>query len=225
MAGREDAARRNHGPRPGRARHDQRVPRRYVPLAATAAAYSLAHHLGSLPHGLGPAPEGTRVADWLDLLIPFLVLGPALWALVEAHTTRARQLAFAAGALLYATGHGIHLAANSIGNAAPGETAHLWDERVGHLVWYAGVAVVFAVLASTLTREAPTTHPAAWLLAVAVGATWGTNATGGGLTWPGAAVAAAALAWGVAHRRTRAALTAAVGAAGLVAIVVSAAVR
>jgi hypothetical protein len=128
-------------------------------------------------------------------------------------------------ALLYATGHGIHLAANSIGNVAPGETAHFWDERVGHLVWYAGVAVVFAVLASTLTSEPPTTSPAAWLLAVAVGATWGTNATGGELTWPGTVAAAAALAWGAAHRRTRAALTTAVGVAGVLAVAVSAAVR
>ncbi|QIG44501.1 hypothetical protein G5V58_18470 [Nocardioides anomalus] len=201
------------------------MPRRDAALAATAAAYSLAHHLGSLPDGLGPAGHGTRVTDWLDLLVPFVVLGPALWTLVEARAGRAAYAVFAVGALLYATGHGVHLSANSIGNTAPGETAHLWDERVGHLLWYAGVAVVFAVLAHTLRQTEPTGHPVAWLLVLAVGATWGTNATGGELTWPGAVLALAALAWGVARRRTRAGLAAAVGASGVVAVVVSAAVR
>jgi hypothetical protein len=53
------------------------MPRRDVPLVVTAVAYSLAHHLGSLPDGLGDAGRGTRVADWLDLLVPFVVLLPA----------------------------------------------------------------------------------------------------------------------------------------------------
>ena len=137
-----------------------RVPRRDVPLIATAVAYSLAHHLGSLPDGLGDAGRGTRVADWLDLLVPFVVLLPALGTLLAAGVSRATYLWFAVGSWLYATGHGIHLSANSIGNAAPGETAHLWDEQVGHWVWYAGVAVIAATLASTLVERPVPRHGA-----------------------------------------------------------------
>ena len=185
----------------------------------------MSHHLGSLPDGLGQAGKGTRVADWLDLLVPFVVLLPALGTLLAARVPRATYLWFAVGSWLYATGHGIHLAANSIGNVAPGETAHLWDEQVGHWIWYAGVAVVAATLASTLVEREPTRNPFAWLLAAGVGATWGTNATGGELTWPGAVLALLAMAWGMRHRRDRGELVIAVGAAGVVAVVVSAIVR
>jgi hypothetical protein len=201
------------------------VPRRDVPLIVTAVAYSLAHHLGSLPDGLGDAGRGTRVTDWLDLLVPFVVLLPALGTLLAARVGRATYLWFAVGSWLYSTGHGVHLSANSIGNVAPGETAHLWDEQVGHSVWYAGVAVIAATLASTLVERAVPRHPLAWLLAVAVGATWGTNATGGELTWAGAVLALVAGGWGLRHRRDGGVLLVGVGLAGVVAVVVSAIVR
>lgn len=201
------------------------VPRRDTPLVVTALAYCVCHHLGSVPHGFGDAGDGTRIADWLDLLVPFVVLLPALGTLLEAGVGRATYLWFAVGSWLYATGHGIHLAANSIGNVAPGETAHLWDEQVGHWTWYAGVAVVFATIASTLPDREPARNPLAWLLAVGVGTTWGTNATGGELTWAGTALALAAVGWGVRHHRDRGQLVGVVGLAGLAAIAVSALVR
>jgi hypothetical protein len=194
-------------------------------LAVTAAAYSVCHHLGSLPHGIDDAGRGTRVADWLDLLVPFLVLVPALGALLSARVPRSRYVWFAVGSWLYATGHGIHLAANSVGNVAPGETAHLWDEVVGHWVWYSGVAVVAAALATTLPGRPVPRRPMAWLLAAAVGATWGTNATGGSFTWPGLVLAVLAVGWGVRHRTDGGVLLGAAGAVGLVAVVVSALVR
>ncbi|MFL6132649.1 MAG: hypothetical protein ACJ72A_07600 [Nocardioidaceae bacterium] len=199
--------------------------RRDAPLVVTAVAYSVCHHLGSLPHGLGDAGKGTRVADWLDLLVPFVVLLPALGTLLAARASRATYLWFAVGSWLYATGHGIHLSANSIGNVAPGETAHLWDEQVGHWLWYAGVAIVTATLCTTLRDRPPARNAFAWLLAAAVGVTWGTNATGGELTWAGAALATLAAVWGVRHRHDRAGLMGTVGAAGVVAVVVSAIVR
>ena len=202
-----------------------RVPRRDVPLIATAVAYSLAHHLGSLPDGLGEAGRGTRVADWVDLLVPFVVLLPALGTLLTAGVSRATYVWFAVGSWLYATGHGIHLSANSIGNAAPGETAHLWDEQVGHWVWYAGVAVIAATLASTLVERPVPRHGLAWLLAVGVGVTWGTNATGGEFTWAGTALAVLAATWGWRHRHDGGVLMATVGTVGVVAVVVSAILR
>jgi hypothetical protein len=59
-----------------------RLPTHGVALTLTAVTYNLCHHVGSLPDGLGAAGHGTRVADWLDLAAPFLVLVPALLTLV-----------------------------------------------------------------------------------------------------------------------------------------------
>ena len=201
------------------------MPRRDVPLVVTALAYSVTHHLGSLPDGLGDAGHGTRVADWLDLLAPFVVLVPALGVLLSAGASRATYVWFAVGSWVYATGHGVHLSANSIGNVAPGEAAHLWDEQVGHWVWYAGVAMVAATLATTLVERPPTRNVLAWLLALAVGATWGTNALGGEFAWPGVVLALVATGWGVRHRDDRGSLMAGVGLAGVVVVVLSAVLR
>ena len=196
-----------------------------VALALTALAYSLCHHVGSLPDGLGPAGRGTRVADWIDLVTPLLVLTPALFTVLAARPGRATYLWFAFGSWLYVTGHGLHLSANSIGNVEPSETAHLWDEYVGHWTWYAGVAVLVAVLASTMRGRAVPSNPVAWLLAATVGITWGTNATGGEFTWAGLSLAVLAVGWGVRHRRDQGLLLAAAGAAGVVATVGSTLVR
>jgi hypothetical protein len=118
-------------------------------LALTALAYGVLHHLGAVPAGFGSVGM-TRWGDWLDLAVPFLVLTPALFSVLG---TGARPVAvFAAGAVLYVEGHGIHLAANSIGNVAPGDAAHLWDEVVGHLLWYAGVAIITYQLGTTMSR-------------------------------------------------------------------------
>ena len=92
-----------------------RLPTYGVALTLTAVAYNLCHHVGSLPDGLGGAGHGTRVADWIDLAAPFLVLVPALLALVAARPDRATYAVLVVGALLYTQGHGIHLGANSIG--------------------------------------------------------------------------------------------------------------
>ncbi|MXG90381.1 hypothetical protein [Nocardioides flavescens] len=197
-------------------------------LALTALSYAACHHLGALPEGLGQAGRGTHVTDWIDLLLPFLVLGPALATLAAARASRATWAAAAVGSMLYASGHGIHLAANSIGNVAPGETAHLWDEQVGHWIWYAGVAVVAGALAAaTRDRPLPGTRRGlvvAVLLAVAVGSTWATNATGGEFSWPGLGLAALASTWGVRHRHGPGLLLAVAGAAALVVVPVSLAV-
>ncbi|WP_193604935.1 hypothetical protein [Nocardioides dongkuii] len=169
-------------------------------LSATALAYGVLHHLGLLPDGLGGGPDGTRWADWLDLAVPWLVLAPAAATMAAARPGAGTWTLFGAGALAYASGHGIHLAANSVANAAPGETAHLWDEVVGHAVWYAGVALVLAALALTM-RGRPRPGPVGHLLAVGVGLTWATNALGGGPLLPALVVALAASGWGWTRRR------------------------
>ncbi|SDC37347.1 hypothetical protein [Nocardioides lianchengensis] len=168
-------------------------------LATTALSYGVLHHLGLLPDGLGTGPDGTRWADWLDLLVPWLVLAPAAWTMVAAEADRRTWLLFGMGALAYANGHGIHLAGNSLANTEPGPTAHLWDEVVGHAIWYAGVALVVAALATTM-RGRPRPPWIGYPLALGVGLTWATNAVGGGTVVPALVLALAASAWGWQRR-------------------------
>lgn len=184
-------------------------------LLATALTYAAVHHLGLLPAGSARF-RGTSWVDWADLLLPYAVLGLAGSVLAAARAGRRLWLLFAAGGLLYAQGHGIHLAANSIGNFDPGPTAHLWDELAGHAIWYAGVVVVAAALAATMTHRPATRSPVAILAALAAGATWATNALGGHLLLPGLVVAAGAGAYGAARRHTLAGVVGVAGAAALV---------
>jgi hypothetical protein len=85
--------------------------------------------------------------------------------------------------------------------------------------------VVAATVASTLPTRPVARHPLAWLLALAVGVTWGTNATGGEFTGPGLALALLATAWGARHRADAGVLLAVAGAAGTVAVAASAVLR
>ena len=80
-------------------------------LAVCTAAYNVAHHLGALPRM--DAGGGTRWNDWLDVLVPYAVVGTALVALAAARTDRRGWVAALVGAAAYVQGHGIHLAANS----------------------------------------------------------------------------------------------------------------
>jgi hypothetical protein len=170
-------------------------------LAATALAYAVLHHLGLLPSGLGSAPDDTQWADWLDLLVPWLVLVPAALTLRAGEAVTRTWVLFGAGVVTYASGHGIHLAANSVGNADPGPTAHLWDEVVGHHLWYLGVAFVAAALADTMTGR-PRPGAVGYLLALAVGLTWASNAVGGGTVVMSLGLAAVASAYGWVRRRS-----------------------
>jgi hypothetical protein len=148
-------------------------------LAISALAYTLAHHLGLLPGGLGAATDGTQWADWVALAVPIVVLVPTAMVLREARPAPREWGLFGVGCVIYAWGQGMHLAANSVNNASPGQTAHLWDEVVGHLVWYSGAALVLAAVARTMRgRRRP--GVIGYGLALLVGLTWATNAVGGG---------------------------------------------
>jgi hypothetical protein len=172
-------------------------------LALAALIYSLTHHLGLLPGGLGEVGQGTRWVDWIDLTVPYSVLIFAGLALRAARARASHWWAFAWGALAYANGHGMHLAANSINNVGPTPTANLWDEYVGHAVWYIGVALVVASLMMVMRLQAFPCNPWAWLLAFAVGTTWGTNALGGHFLWPGLALALTAIGVSWRYRHTQ----------------------
>jgi hypothetical protein len=169
-------------------------------LAATALSYTALHHLGLLPSGLGQGPEGTRWADWLDLAVPWLVLTPAAVTMWAAEVSGRSWVLYGAGVIAYSSGHGIHLAANSVGNASQGQTAHLWDEVVGHYVWFLGVALVLAALMRTMVAR-PRPRAVGYVLAVGVGLTWASNAVGGGTLIFSLTVAVAATVFGWIRRR------------------------
>ena len=94
----------------------------------------------------------TRVADWVDLLTPYAVLGTAAAILLRAGATRAQWVWFGVGG---GTGKGLHISANSVSNVADAVVAHasvvhLWDEVVSHVIWYSGLFIVVVVIGWTL---------------------------------------------------------------------------
>ncbi|TDC97822.1 hypothetical protein [Actinomadura sp. 7K507] len=177
-----------------RARHPERW------LAACALFYGLTHHIGFGLAGLGTVGD-TRWADWVDILTPYAVLLTAAAALHTGQADRRSGIVFLVGAITYVEGHGIHLAANSVGNDTPGiPVVHLWDEVAGHYIWYAGLALVFAALARTLAHRPAPPWPLALVLALTVALTWTTNSLEGGTALMGLIIAAAFTAWGLRTR-------------------------
>jgi hypothetical protein len=109
---------------------------------------------GTVFRPLGSAGD-TRVADWVDLLTPYAVLGTAAVVLARASAARPQWALFGVGAVTFALGKGVHLAANSVGNVADPVLAdasivHLWDEVVSHLIWFSGLFVVLLAIGWTL---------------------------------------------------------------------------
>lgn len=179
MTGTEPAARR-------------RTVRAWTALLAVVA---VGHHLGTLTAPLDELGD-IQAADLLDLLLPYAVVAAAGVALLAV--PRTAQVVGVAGLLLYVQGHGIHLAANSIAERQPSDTAFFWDELAGHAIWYAGL---YLVLAALLVGRAVTTPPGPvrLVLSVAVGVTFATNALGGHAV--PLAVVALLLLTGLAARR------------------------
>ena len=162
---------------------------------ALLAVVAVGHHLGTLTAPLGELGD-IQAADLLDLLLPYAVVAAAGVALLAV--PRTAQVVGVAGLLLYVQGHGIHLAANSIAERQPSDTAFFWDELAGHWIWYAGL---YLVLAALLVGRAVTTTPGPvrLVLSVAVGVTFATNALGGHAV--PLAVVALLLLGGLAARR------------------------
>ena len=170
-------------------------------LVLLAVGYAVSHHVGTLFTGLGVVGNTqTRWADWIDLATPYVVTGAAGGALRAARASRLAWTVFWFAAVLYTQGHGIHLAANSVGNVAPGEPAYLWDEHVGHYLWYTGFALLVATLAATLAERRPRGGVGAHLLALLVGFTNFTNSVEGQTPILGIVVAVLFLGWGVVTR-------------------------
>lgn len=114
------------------------------------------------------------------------------------------MLALVAG-VLYIDGHGIHLAANSIGHeeltGEAEDVTHFWDETFGHIEWHLGwMLLVGAVgLAEAIARPLLGWRPRSWWLAGAVvlllGVTLFTSTVEGGTWYLAAATAAVLVVW------------------------------
>ena len=138
-------------------------------LVALALALVVGLQEGTLADPLGRVGQ-TRVADWLDLLVPWAILGPAAMVLAACRPRPATWVLFGAGALVMVEGHGIHLAANAIAKYHGGDVVHLWDEVVGHHLLFGGVGVMLAAVFAALDAG-PNLRigPLGGLLGVAVG--------------------------------------------------------
>lgn len=165
-------------------------------LATSAVALVLTHWIRLLPLGFH-APGGTRWEDFADLATPYVVAGPMLVVLARVGAGRRAWTAALVGGALFVQGHGVHLSANSIsyarGDAAP---AYLWDEVVGHALWFVGLTVLLLAVAHSVR---PVPLPARALphaLALLVGATWAANVVEAGQAALGAALAAGLVGYG-----------------------------
>jgi len=137
-----------------------------------------------------PAYPLTSWQDAIDLLSP-LVLIPLYWVMYRRGSRRAAEepsdLPFLIFATIWAVGHGIHLASNSIHNLADAEALgreldirgsdlyrliYFLDERLGHTAWYLGILGLAAVL---MWREArsPAGIATVWWAAVVAGVIYG----------------------------------------------------
>ena len=142
---------------------------------ALLAVIAVGHHLGTLTAPLGEVGD-IQWADLIDLLLPWVVVATAGTALLAVPTRH--RIVGAAGLLAYVQGHGIHLAANSIAERQPSDTAFFWDELAGHAIWYSGLYVVVgALLVGVAVRTPP--GPLRLVLAAVMGTTFATNALGG----------------------------------------------
>jgi len=82
----------------------------------------------------------------------------------------------------------------------PGQPAYLWDEHVGHYLWYIGFALIVATLAATVSERRYRGGVGAHLLALLVGFTNFTNCVEGQTPILGIATAVLFAGWGFVTR-------------------------
>jgi hypothetical protein len=193
-----------------------------LPLWCFSFAYNVMHH-NSL-FGTTQGIKGTRLADWFDMLTPMLVVLPLLWFMLARKATRAQWLIACVGGIVYVEGHGIHLAANSIGNSGTvgpdvASTVHLWDEVVGHYLWFGGLAVLLLACAKAASKWVSGTPIRMMLVNGGIsGITWATNGLEGGTAIFSLLLAGIAVSTSVRRRSTG--LAAFLGAGGSVALII-----
>ncbi|HEX6700315.1 MAG TPA: hypothetical protein VF101_06240 [Gaiellaceae bacterium] len=165
-------------------------------LLVLAGCFFVFHHAPSLAGNAG---------DWIDLATPFAVVAATAAVLCSLPTARAATVLALIGGLLYVDGHGIHLAANSIGHETLSGDAksvtHFWDETFGHIEWHLGWMTLIAAiaLAEAYSQETRTWRPRSYPIAVATAALLGftlfTGTVEGGTWWLELAAAVVFLVW------------------------------
>lgn len=130
------------------------------------------------------------IQDALDLLTP-LVLLPLYWVLFKAASKdapkRSEEIAFIMLAGVWALGHGMHLAANSINNLIEGlagrgeiditstsifQLSYFFDEHLSHVIWHLGILGLAALLVYREWRR-PAGVATAWWAAITAGILYG----------------------------------------------------
>jgi hypothetical protein len=166
-------------------------------LLALALVFAVFHHL--------PSFAGDTAGTWIDLVTPFAVVAASAFLLGRG--ARAQAIAVAlVGAVLYVDGHGIHLAANSIGHEAltgdAEDVTHFWDETWGHFEWHLGWFVL--IVAFALAERARLVRVPTWIVvlnAILLGWTLFTSTVEGGTWWLELAATAVLVPWAFVARR------------------------
>ena len=189
-----------------------------------ALAVIIGMQAGTVFKPLGSVGE-TRVADWVDLLTPYAILGCAAMVLLRAWATRGQWVLLGVGGITFTLGHGLHLAANSISNVADQVVAgasivHLWDEVVSHWIWYTGLFLVMAAVAWALRDQELAVGAPDMVVAMLVAVTLVNTYIEGATPWLGLIFLAAGLVAGLMWRpATVSRLLLVVGGAGLVLLI------
>lgn len=189
-----------------------------------ALAVIIGMQAGTVFKPLGTVGE-TRVADWVDLLTPFAILGCAAMVLMRAGATRGQWVLLGVAGITFTLGHGLHLAANSISNVADTVVAkasivHLWDEVVSHYIWYTGLFLVMAGMAWALRDQEFRVGGVDVLVALLVAVTLVNTYIEGGVPWLGLTFLGAAVIGGVLWRPAAVSrLLLVVGGVGLVLLI------
>lgn len=160
-----------------------------LPVALLAYAVALAIFL-LVPPGLGQTvgpPVAFTRQEAADLFTPLVVLLLA-WLVLDSSGSLGRRsvVMFLAIAVVWVEGHGIHLAANAVGDAVPrgaareayyatvpGDLDHWLDEVLSHWLWHVAY-VALAVLMLWHGRDGTPVHRrAAWVTAALAGFVYG----------------------------------------------------
>ena len=169
-----------------------------------ALAVIVGMQAGTIFRPLGGIGE-TRVADWVDILTAYAVIGTAAMVMYRAVATRPQWILFGVGAVTFALGKGLHLSANSVSNVADAAVAdstivHLWDEVVSHVIWFSGLFILLLSLAWALQQVTMRVGVADLLVAALVAVTLVNNYIEGGQPWLGLVFLGVLLGIGVASR-------------------------
>ena len=168
---------------PERTRREERLPVALLAYAVVIAAFLVVPPY--LKASVGP-PVAFTLQEAADLVTPLVAI-PLAWLVFDLAGGLGRRglVAFLLVAALWVEGQGIHLAANAIGDAFPGDTAEvfyrtvpgeldLWlDETLSHWMWHlAWVALAILILAAA-TRDPATPPGRTSATAAAAGAVYG----------------------------------------------------